>query len=435
MYDIVFLGLGLAVGLCVGICSMLVWYQSAKQKLIQSLSEERAAHLAAKEWQSQSERELGKSRIYHQQQQEEIIRLNGEVKRLTAEKTFLDEKLHIHKQELVELHNTSQLTFEHLAHEALNHNAKQLNEHHESTLRALFYPLQSRLNEFEQKVFEIYDKEARERLLLQREIQQLAQLNQQMSEDAQNLTKALKGENKVQGDWGEMILKRLLEGCGLKEGREFTTQAQFLGQEKEVLRPDVIIYLPEKRHLVIDSKVSLVAYEKWLSAEEVEKEAHLKALVQSILAHVKGLGRKAYDRIPQLNSPDFVLLFMPIEPAFNLAIQYQPNLFSIAWQYKVALVSPGSLLATLKTVSSIWRLERQNQHAQEIARQGGLLYDKLVGFVDEVEKIGKEIQHAQQSFDSAMRKLRDGRGSLITRAERLKELGVETRKEIRRHSS
>ncbi len=432
MPEYIFLVLSFITGLILGVGSILIWHQRVRYKLMQGLSEERAIHLSTKEWKSQAERELNKQRIQQQQQQEEIIRLHGEAKQLSAEKGFLEDKLLTHQKEVTQLQEKAQLTFEHLAHEALDQNSKHLSQQHESTLRTLLHPLQSRLSEFEQRIFEIYDKESRERLLLQREIQQLASLNQQMSQETQNLTRALKGENKTQGDWGEMILKKLLEGCGLKEGREFATQAQLNGQEGETLRPDVIIFLPESRHLIIDSKVSLVAYERWLSAAEDQKSQHLHSHLQSVTNHIKGLHKKAYHRIPALNSPDFVLLFMPIEAAFHLAVRAHPELFSFAWRHKVIPVSPGSLLATLKTVASIWRLENQNQHAQEIARQGGLLYDKLVQFVDEVEKIGKQLQHSHQTYEQAMRKLRDGKGSLITRAERLRELGVETKKEIRK---
>ncbi|MEM6347819.1 MAG: DNA recombination protein RmuC [Bacteroidota bacterium] len=325
--------------------------------------------------------------------------------------------------------------FTQLAQQVLEQNRSQLIEQSQQSIGGLLAPLRERLSDFSKKVEDSYQQEARERFHLQKEIQQLVQLNQHMSEEARNLTRALKGDSKTQGNWGELVLTRVLESSGLREGEEFVVQGKELSLRNEAgrrLQPDVIIKLPEDKHLIVDAKVSLTAYERYVEADDpTVKQAALKQHLHSINQHVQQLSDKHYSTLSGLNSPDFVLLFMPIEPAFSLAIQHQANLFAHAWERKIVLVSPTTLLATLKTVASIWKLEQQNANAEEIALRGGALYDKFVSFVEELDKVGQQIDRTQRIYQGAMLKLKDGTGNLIRRAEQLRELGVKHKKRLK----
>ncbi|MEZ4849051.1 MAG: DNA recombination protein RmuC [Bacteroidia bacterium] len=324
--------------------------------------------------------------------------------------------------------------FENLANRILENNAQKLSQTHQSSLSQLLDPLKEKLTSFEKRVEDAYYQEARERFNLQKEIEKLVSLNHQMSEDAQNLTRALQGDSKFQGNWGELVLATVLEKSGLREGEEYIVQGKdmkLVSENGSRLQPDVIVNLPDQKHIIIDAKVSLTAYEQFSSVEDREaKNQSLKQHLRSIHTHINQLSEKHYPAIPALQSPDFVLMFMPIEPAFSLAIQHQTDLFQYAWERKIVLVSPTTPLATLKTVASIWKLEHQNANAQEIARQGGALYDKFVGFVEEMEKLGVHLDRASRSHSDAMNKLVNGHGNLATRAEKLRELGVKTNKKI-----
>ena len=255
-----------------------------------------------------------------------------------------------------------------------------------------------------------------------------------MAFTSDNLGKALRGDFKTQGIWGEVILEKVLEASGLREGHEYSTQGrdlQLKNEEGARFKPDVIIHLPENRHLIIDSKVSLSAFEKWVNtADQNEKALALKSFASAVRMHVQGLGDKHYQNLKNLRSPDFVFLFFPIETALIALYEHDPNLFQQAWNRKVVLVGPSTLLPTLKTVESIWKNEKQNQNALEIARSGGLLYDKFVLFCEDLMSIGKSLQSAQGSYDEAIKKLRDGKGNLLRQSERLKEFGVRSQKQI-----
>jgi DNA recombination protein RmuC len=257
------------------------------------------------------------------------------------------------------------------------------------------------------------------------------ELNRQISDEAQNLTKALKGDNKKQGNWGEVILEKVLERSGLVRDREYRMQVSLQMPDGSRYQPDVIIDLPDDKHLVIDSKVSLIAYERLVNAEtEDERKLYSKAHVESIRAHVAGLSAKNYHDLYQINSPDFVLLFVPIESSFSFAVQIDAELFSDAWDKRVVIVSPSTLLATLRTISSMWKQERQNRNVLEIARLSGEMYDKFVGFVGDMEGIGKNIKQSQEAYDKAINKLTDGRGNLTITAEKIKKLGAKANKQI-----
>ena len=366
------------------------------------------------------------------QLQQDIQRQNGELNRLLAERAYLQELQHKNKEEQSTWKEEMRMQFEYLAQHILDKKSQALTQSQENQLFAILQPFKEQLKAFEHRISETYSGEIRERIQLQKEIEVLVSLNQQLSEDAQNLTKALKGENKTQGAWGELILTRILESSGLREGKEFHCQRSYLHNNGKRIQPDVIITLPGNRHLVIDAKVSLKAYESWTHTDDsTSASAFLHQHTESVQRHIKGLSEKYYQGVSDLNSPDFVFLFMAVEPAFAMALQHRPDLFPYAWERKIVLVSPSSMLAALKTVASVWQVEHQNQNAREIARQGGLLYDKFVGFVEELEKIGKHIDRTSHAYQQAMQKLHHGQGNLIDKAERLKSLGANSRKNVK----
>ncbi len=295
----------------------------------------------------------------------------------------------------------------------------------------LLNPLGEKLEAFKKKVEETYDDENRQRATLKEQIKQMAELNKTMSEDAKNLTKALKGDSKTQGNWGEVILQRILEKSGLRKDEEYFVEQSVTMDDGRRIRPDVVVRLPDEKFLVIDSKVSLTAYEQFSSAEdEADQERALKEHINSIRTHVKGLSEKNYQHIHGDRSPDFVLLFIPIEPAFGAALQHDSNLYYEAFDKNIVIVSPSTLLATLATIDSVWKQEYQNKNAMEIAKRGGALYDKFVLFVESMNDIGQRIRQTQDSYDEAMGRLSTGAGNLVRQAEMIRKLGAKTSKQL-----
>jgi DNA recombination protein RmuC len=321
--------------------------------------------------------------------------------------------------------------FKNLANEILEDKAKKFTEQNAQQLDILLKPLQTKLSEFKEQVSNSYEKESRERFALKHEIERLANLNLKMSDEARSLTNALKGDSKIQGNWGELVLESILESSGLRKGEEYLVQDSHTQADGSRLQPDVIIKLPEGRHLVIDSKVSITAYARHTEAastDEADKE--LLAHIQSIRQHIQGLSGKNYAGIADIASVDFVLMFIPIEPAFLSALKSAPNLYQEALSKNIVLVCPSTLMATLRTVAHLWRQDQQNKNAMEIARQCANLYDKFVGFVEDLEQIGKRLDQAQSSYHDAFNKLKSGKGNLIKAAEKVKELGVKPNKMI-----
>jgi len=317
--------------------------------------------------------------------------------------------------------------FENLANKLFEDNTKKSN----TNLNQMLTPFKEQLNMFGKRVNDIYSEETKQRTSLLTEIKNLKDLNNQISQDAINLTKALKGENKTQGDWGELILSKILEQTGLREGIEYTTQGSFTDNEGKRLRPDVIVHLPANKDIVIDSKVSLNAYLKYTeSNDEIERELATKELVKSIYTHIKGLSVKSYENIDAVNTLDFVLMFIPIEGAFMLAASKDNNLFKTAFENNIMLVSPSTLFATLRTVENIWRYEHQNENALLISKKAADLYDKFASFVNDIEVIGVNINRTQKAYDEAMKKLSLGKGNLLRRSEEFIELGVKAKKKI-----
>ncbi|MDX2249106.1 MAG: DNA recombination protein RmuC [Bacteroidia bacterium] len=356
--------------------------------------------------------------------------LNGKTLRQKTENIRLQATLEARENAVGQLRTE----FENLAGRVLEASSQRLSQDNQTTLNHLLQPLKEKITDFEKKVENTYQQEARERFSLQKEVEKLVTLNMQMSHEAQNLTKALRGDSKMQGNWGELVLARVLESSGLREGEEFIVQGkdlQLTSTDGKRLQPDVIIHLPDDKHIIIDAKVTLTAWDRFVSEEDPSRKAiALKQHLESVSTHIHQLSTKHYPAIEGLQSPDFVLMFMPVEPAFALALQHRHDLFAFAWDRKIVLVSPTTLLATLKTVASIWKLEHQNKNAQEIARQGGALYDKFVGFTEEMQKLGKSIERTSQTYSDAMNKLTSGHGNLASRAEKLRELGAKTAKKL-----
>lgn len=324
--------------------------------------------------------------------------------------------------------------FENLATRIFEDKSTRFADQNMKNLSTLLEPFKERLKDFEKKVEDTYSTERAERGSLRGELSKLMELNMRMSSEAQNLTRALKGDNKTMGNWGEMILESILERSGLRKGEEYIIQGTEMGlrnDEGKDIRPDVIVNLPDGKHIIVDSKVSLKDYDAYIAAELPEqKDLHARAHVDSLKRHIDGLSDKKYHTADKLISPDFVILFMPLEPAFALAFKYRADLMQYAWDKNIALVSPTTLLTTLKTVSTIWKQERQERNALEIAKRGGALYDKFAALVTDLDELGSKIGGVQKSHAQVMSKLSEGTGNLIRQVEMLKELGAKAEKKL-----
>lgn len=351
------------------------------------------------------------------------LRLENLTNEYKIKEDSFNEKINL----LEESKEKMKIEFESLATKVFEQSQKKSNV----TLNQLLTPFKEQLDSFGKRVNDIYNEETKQRSSLLTEIKNLKELNQQISNDAVNLTKALKGDNKAQGDWGEMILSSILEQTGLREGKEYSTQGSFTDEHGKRLRPDVIVHLPSNKDIIIDSKVSLKAYIDYTSSEDENKKTLAKKeLVKSITAHIKGLSSKKYEDIEAVRTLDFVLLFIPIEGAFLLASTEEENLFKLAFEYNIMLVSPSTLFVTLRTIENIWRNEHQHENALLIAKKAGYLYDKFALFVKDLEEVGTHINRTQKSYDNAMKKLSTGNGNLLKRSQEFIDLGVKPKKQI-----
>lgn len=350
--------------------------------------------------------------------------------RLTGNQTeyrYMEKRLEEQREEIEHIQEKFYLEFKNLANQIFDEKSKKFTDQNKVNIESLLTPLGERISAFEKKV-ESSTKESLEwNAALKEQIAGLRDLNLNMTKEAENLTKALKGDSKTMGGWGEIILESILEKSGLEKNREYFVQQRYKTEEGKRLQPDVVVKLPEDKNIIIDSKVSLVAYEKYVN-ENDGKEVYLKNHLQSIRSHLKSLDLKTYQKLYNIKGLDFVLMFVPIEPAFSLAIQSEPALFNEAYEKNIVIVSPATLIATLRTIANIWKNEYQNRNALEIARQGGDLYDKFVAFSEDLKSVGKQIDTTQRVYTDAMRKLVDGKGNLISRAERIKALGAKTSK-------
>ena len=401
---------GLPFGICVGLLVYTFNLRSA---------------LARAELQAQSESALSIGlRTERDQALQKAIRLEAELDSERKQGLGRIESLNEAKEAL-----TSQ--FKNLANEILEDKSKRFTEQNAASLDALLKPLQTKLTEFKEQVSNSYGNEARERFALKSEIERLANLNLRMSDETRSLTQALKGDSKVQGNWGELVLESILESSGLRKGEEYLVQDSHTQTDGSRLQPDVVVKLPEGRSLVVDSKVSITAYARHAEATDpIVAEQELAAHIQSLRQHIQGLSGKNYSSLYGVGSVDFVLMFVPIEPAFLLALKTAPNLYQEALAKNIVLVCPSTLMATLRTVAHLWRQDHQNRNALEIAKQCGTLYDKFVGFVEDLEKLGQRLDQAQTSYHDAFNKLKSGKGNLIRTAEKVRELGVKPSKNI-----
>jgi len=364
-------------------------------------------------------------------EREKAEKLTSENASLKTDYINLQNKLNEQKSEIEELQQKFVKEFENLANKIFEEKSTKFTEQNKEKLSEILNPLKDKISEFERKVEESSKESIKGHSSLKEQLEMLRQMNQQITQEAKNLTEALKGQTKTQGNWGEFILESILEKSGLVKGREYLVQEAITDESGKRFQPDVIVNLPENKSIVIDSKVSLIAYERFISSEnESEKEKALRDHILSIRTHLKNLSAKNYQSLYKLNSLDFVLMFMPIEPAFALAVQQDSSLFNDAFEMNIVIVSPSTLLATLRTIASIWRQENQNRNALEIARQAGALYDKFVNFYNDLIEVGKKLNLAKDSYDEAMKKIHDGRGNLISGVEKMKQLGAKASKSL-----
>ncbi|MEK6450618.1 MULTISPECIES: DNA recombination protein RmuC [Myroides] len=365
--------------------------------------------------------------ILRQDNQELIARISIR----ETEFANLKERLEQQQQETQALQEKFTIEFENLANKILEEKSEKFTKQNKLNLETILTPLQEKILHFEQKVEQTHKESIDHHAALRQQIFGLQQTNMKMSEETLNLTKALKGDNKMQGNWGEMILESVLEKSGLEKGREYETQQSYTTENGNKLQPDVVIYLPDQRHMVIDSKVSLVAYEQYVNTTDAdEQRRYLQEHLISIKRHIDGLSEKNYFELYKGTSPDFVLLFIPIETAFSTAINADNSLYTKAFEKNIVIVTPSTLLATLRTIESMWTQRKQQENAYEIARQAGLLYDKFVGLITDLTKVGKKIDETKNEYESAFNKLSEGKGNLITSVQKLKDMGAKAKKSL-----
>lgn len=414
---------GILIGLFIG--KLLGKLKGEKEKSI--LEGQNSLLQSSKEYAENSAIELQKELKFLQQEKENLLTVNS---RQDADLRNLQLKLDENKEEVNKIQEKFTKEFENLANKILEEKSTKFTQQNKENIQTILTPLKEKIESFEKKVSENQEKSTGMHSALKEQLTHLKDLNKQMSQEAINLTNALKGDNKTQGDWGEAQLEILLEKANLSKGIHFTTQGGYRDDDGKLKKPDFIINLPDNRHLIVDSKVSLTAYENYFSAtDEDTKEIFLKKHLESIRKHFKELGEKKYDTLYEINSPDYVLMFVPIEPALLIALNKANNLYLEALDKNVVLVSTSTLLATLSTVSSIWRQENQKRNVIEIAKQAGSLYDQFVNLTDDLIKVGNQLKTVQGSYDVSMKKL-TGKGNLIKKVESIKKLGATTSKNL-----
>ena len=377
------------------------------------------------------EENLRQERAGLESERAKVIDLSTDLSRTQAEAANLLERLQSQKGEIEDLQKKLTEQFQNIATRILHDSSQLIQQQHKEKLEDVLNPLKERIQEFEKKVDSTHRENIKDSQSLKEQILNLQKLNQTIGEEAKNLTTALKGQGKTQGNWGEMILETLLDKSGLTRGREYTVQEIVTDEQGKRYYPDVIIHLPENKKIIIDSKVSLVAYERYCNAtDEKQRESLLKEHIGSLRKHIKELSAKNYQNVEELLSLDFVLMFIPIEPAFSLAVGADMGLFNEALERNIVLVTPSTLLATLRTIANMWKQEKQNRNALDIARESGALYDKLVGLMNDLIDVGNRIKQTQTSYEEAMKKLYTGSGNLLARVENIKKMGAKTTKNM-----
>ncbi|MEM6911155.1 MAG: DNA recombination protein RmuC [Verrucomicrobiota bacterium] len=411
-----------ALGLLLG--GLLLWLIQRGQRREPILEAELASE----------RKQAAQNQAENAQQRQQLQTLHGQLARLEEANRHLQEETAQKREELGQLLEHNRGEFAHLARKILDEQSKRFTEASHERLGELLVPFRDRMVEFREKVEKTHESQGERFAALRQELSHLRQLNQQISQDALNLTHALRGESQVQGAWGEMLLERILEQSGLQEGSEYTTQGSYTTESEagaRRVRPDVVIHLPDQRHVIIDSKVSLVAYADYVNAEDpAETESAAQRHRDSLRAHLKGISLKNYQQAHGLESLDFILVFIPIESAFNLALQRDTELYDSAFRQNIVLVTPSTLLASLRVIENLWRQDKQNRNALRIADEAGKLYDKLVGFLDDMDALDNRLRQAKDSYHQARKKLQTGTGNLIGRAEKLRKLGARTTKTL-----
>lgn len=422
--EIIFLLVGVVAGIAIG------WFYS-KTISSKNINELITAKALAEQQANEVRSQLEQLKLQLNQSSEEVLRLNNQYSTTQNENANLNQRLNEQKIQLEELNQKLKTEFENLANKILEEKSQKFTEQNKTNLDIILNPLKERIQEFEKKVDDAYKAESAERNTLKGEIKNLFELSQKLNKEASNLTNALKGQTKLQGNWGEMILESILEKSGLVKGREYFTQESFTNDEGKRFQPDVVVKLPEEKSVIIDSKVSLVAYDLYCAAEnDDDRKIYLTQHIQSIKNHMKGLSEKKYQQLYELDGLDYVIMFVPIEPAFNLAVSNEHNLWNEAFERNIVIVSTSTLWAVLRTIASIWKQEKQNNNSLEIARLSGSLYDKFVGFTDDLVDIGKKIDQSKVGYVEAMKKLSEGNGNLIRTTEKIKELGAKASKSL-----
>lgn len=404
-----------------------------KAKQIAFLSDESSMYKARLESAMESiakyENDMLKQKEELSEKSTQLTEYFGNMQQLKAQNASLMEKLQTLRAEIDETRKTFETEFKNMAQTILEEKTQKFTELNKLNMDNILKPLSENIESFKKKVEETYDKESKERFSLGDRVKELLELNHKISKEATDLTRALKGDSKKQGNWGEVILERILEKSGLEKGREYSTQESYRDDNGNIFRPDVVLTYPDDRKVVIDSKVSLVAYEKYASSEDVdEQKQFLKEHIRSLRTHIDGLSLKKYDEL--VKSLDFTMMFIPVEPAYLEAVREDEDLWHYAYNKRILLISPTHLVSAIKMIADLWKREFQNRNAEEIAKRGGLLYDKFVGFLENMEKLGRNINQAGKSYEEAFSQLKTGRGSLTSQAETLRKLGVKNTKDI-----
>ena len=413
---------GILIGLYIG--RLLAKLKLEKEKSV--LEKQNALLLSAKEIAENAVLKVQKELQTLQQEKEQLLTVNSSQ---VADLRNLQEKLDDHKEEVNKLQEKFTKEFENLANKIFEDKSTKFTVQNKENIQTILHPLQEKIKGFEDKVEKTHKESIDYHAALRQQIIGLKEMNLQMSKETINLTKALKGDNKTQGNWGELVLERVLEKSGLEKNREYVVQQSFTNEQGKRVLPDVVIHLPNNRKMIVDSKVSLTAYEKFVNTEEEHQKAlFLKDHINSLKRHIEQLSEKKYEDIYKIESPDFVLLFIPIEPAFAVAINSDNSLYNKAFDKNIVIVTPSTLLATLRTIDTMWNNEKQQKNALEIARQAGSLYDKFHGLLNDLIGIGKKIDASKTDYNAAMNKLVDGKGNLITSVEKLKKMGAKAKK-------
>ena len=415
---------GILIGLYIG--RLLAKLKLEKEKSV--LEKQNALLLSAKEIAENAVLKVQKELQTLQQEKEQLLTVNSSQ---VADLRNLQEKLDDHKEEVNKLQEKFTKEFENLANKIFEDKSTKFTVQNKENIQTILHPLQEKIKGFEDKVEKTHKESIDYHAALRQQIIGLKEMNLQMSKETINLTKALKGDNKTQGNWGELVLERVLEKSGLEKNREYVVQQSFTNEQGKRVLPDVVIHLPNNRKMIVDSKVSLTAYEKFVNTEEEHQKAlFLKDHINSLKRHIEQLSEKKYEDIYKIESPDFVLLFIPIEPAFAVAINSDNSLYNKAFDKNIVIVTPSTLLATLRTIDTMWNNEKQQKNALEIARQAGGLYDKFHGLLNDLIGIGKKIDASKTDYNAAMNKLVDGKGNLITSVEKLKKMGAKAKKAL-----